>query len=63
MQLPRSKKLKQDLYSIGMLYGLVVAMVVLAFLFSGSFSNVVSFQSGNAAVIKTPGPQSEYQVP
>ena len=63
MQLPRSKKLKEDLYSIGMLYGLVVAMVVLAFLFSGSFSNVVSFQSGNAAFIKTLGPQSEYQVP
>lgn len=63
MQLPRDEKLKEDLHNMGILYGLVVAIVVLAFFFSGPIANMISFHAESTAISERPGPQRDYQVP
>ncbi len=41
MQPPRNDTLKEDLRSMELLYGLVVAMIVLVFLFRGAIAHIV----------------------
>jgi len=45
MQPPRSDTLKEDFLSMELLYGLVVAMIVLVFLFAGPIANIVLIQA------------------
>ena len=60
MQLPRNEKLKEDLHSMGLLYVLVVALVVLAFFFSGPIANMVSINTGPDPISERPGPQNDH---